>query len=202
MTVVIREGNPTDDVEATFFRIYRDRMADVPINNPALSVEAIDFQRWQGHWLGVLVTPWCMSLMLIPGKTEGWVSVRDNGRRFLRFPSGDFAFLGSEEDGLGEFQTCALFSPMSAFANQDEARLTARASMVALMQPRADDSGASAAASETPPSTTISATNDSANSSENSSPNAAQQASPQQPPSTSRRRFLSAFARPPSGNRS
>ena len=37
--------------------MLRERMHDVPILNPALNVEAVDFQRWQRHWLGVLVTP-------------------------------------------------------------------------------------------------------------------------------------------------
>ena len=42
-------------------------MADVPILNPVLSVEAVDFQHWKGHWLGVVITPWCMSMLLVPG---------------------------------------------------------------------------------------------------------------------------------------
>ena len=41
--------NPADAVEEAFFRIQREQMADVPILNPALSVKAVDFQRWQGH---------------------------------------------------------------------------------------------------------------------------------------------------------
>jgi [NiFe] hydrogenase assembly HybE family chaperone len=108
-------------------------MCDVPILNPALSVEAIDFQRWQGHWLGIVVTPWCMSMLLVPGSSENWVSTGENKRRFVRFPAGDFAFLGSEEVELGEYQSCPLFSPMGKFSTQSEATMTARASMIALL---------------------------------------------------------------------
>jgi [NiFe] hydrogenase assembly HybE family chaperone len=124
---------PADAVEEAFFRIQREQMADVPILNAALSVEAIDFQRWQGHWLGVVVTPWCMSLLLLPGSEQGWVATGDNKRRFVRFPAGDFAFLGSSELELGEYQSCPLFSPMDRFGTQHEASLTARASLVALL---------------------------------------------------------------------
>ena len=131
----VHAHNPSDLVEQTYFRVYQDRMADVPILNAALSVEAIDFQRWQGHWLGIVVTPWCMSMLLVPGSTENWVSTGENRRRFVKFPAGDFAFLGSAEAELGEYQSCPLFSPMGQFPSQSEATLTAKASLVALLSP-------------------------------------------------------------------
>ena len=133
MSFRIHDVSPADAVEEAFFRIRREQMADVPILNQALSVEAVDFQRWQGHWLGIVVTPWCMSLLLVPGSSEGWVSTGQNRRRFVKFPAGDFAFLGSEERELGEYQSCPLFSPMGQFASQSEATLTARASLAALL---------------------------------------------------------------------
>jgi [NiFe] hydrogenase assembly HybE family chaperone len=131
----IHAASPADAVEEAYFRIYRERMADVPVHNPALSTEAVDFQRWQGHWLGVLVTSWHMSLVLVPGQEAGWESVGDNQRRFIDFPTAKLAFLGSEEPEIGEFQSCALFSQMGQFANQNEAVLTARASLMALLKP-------------------------------------------------------------------
>lgn len=132
MSVRIHESNPAELVEKAFFRIQRVQMADVPILNPALSVEAVDFQRWQGHWLGVLVTPWCMSLLRLPGSTEAWTAAGDNQRCFIRFPAGDFAFLGGHEPELGSYLSCPLFSPMERFGSQKEASLTARASLMAL----------------------------------------------------------------------
>lgn len=133
MNFRIHEVSPADAVETAFFRIQQDQMADVPILNPVLSVAAIDFQRWQGHWLGIVVTPWCMSMLLVPGSADNWVSTGENKRRFVKFPAGDFAFLGSEEVELGEYQSCPLFSPMGKFSSQSEATMTARASMIALL---------------------------------------------------------------------
>ena len=133
MSFRIHQTSPAEAVEEAFSRIEREQMADVPILNPALSVEAVDFQRWQGHWLGIVVTPWCMSLLLVPGSAETWVSTGDNKRRFVKFPAGDFAFLGSAEEELGEYQSCPLFSPMGQFATQYEATMTARASLIALL---------------------------------------------------------------------
>lgn len=132
MTFRVHFVSPTDAVEAAYSRIQRERMADVPILNPALSVEAIDFQHWKGHWLGIVISPWCMSLLLVPGSKVDWVSTGENKRRFINFPVGDLAFLGSDETELGEYQSCSLFSPMSRFSTQSEATATARASMLAL----------------------------------------------------------------------
>ena len=133
MTPNIHTVSPADAVEAAFSRIQQECMVDVPILNPALAVEAIDFQRWQGHWLGMVVTPWCMSLLLLPGSIDNWISTGENKRRFVRFPAGDFAFLGGHETELGEYQSCSLFSPMGKFSSQSEATMTARASLVGLL---------------------------------------------------------------------
>jgi [NiFe] hydrogenase assembly HybE family chaperone len=133
MTLLVHTTNPEEAVEAVFFRIQQTSMVDVPILNMALQVQAIDFRRWQGHWLGMVVTPWCMSMTLVPGKAEGWESVGVNKRRFIHFPAGDFAFLGGQEVELGEYQSCSLFSPMDRFSNQLEAVQTARAAMIGLL---------------------------------------------------------------------
>ena len=133
MSFRIHSQSPTDLVEEAFFRIQREQMADVPILNPALVVEAIDFQRWQGHWLGVVITPWCMSILLLPGSQDNWVSAGQNKRRFVKFPAWDFPFLGGAEAELGEYQSCSLFSPMDKFSTQLEATQTARASLIGLL---------------------------------------------------------------------
>lgn len=153
MNYRFQEADPSDAVEEAFFRIQREQMADVPILNSALSVEAIDFQRWQGHWLGIVVTPWCMSVLLLPGSSENWVSTGENQRRFVKFPAGDFAFLGSEEVELGEYQSCPLFSPMDRFSSQAEVSMTARASMIALLtEPKSAETAAPARKPSSEPS--------------------------------------------------
>jgi len=130
--VVIHRQDPTALVTATFRRIRQERMADVPL--PPLEVEAVGFRRWNGHWLGVLITPWAMSLMLLPGAAEGWDLPGDNEKRAVAFPSGNYAFLAGTEEGLGEYQSCSLISPVAHFPDQETARLTAEAALFALLQ--------------------------------------------------------------------
>lgn len=131
----IHTVDPSPLVEAAFQRIERERMAGLPILNHALRVEAVDFQPWQGHWLGMLVTPWSMAVLLLPGSEEGWETPPENRRRPVAFPAGDFNFLGGEEAEIGEYQTCPLFANMSQFPDQRQAQATARLSLAALLQP-------------------------------------------------------------------
>ena len=125
---------PAEQVETAFFHIYRDRLADVPIHNTALSVEAVDFQLWQGHWLGVLVTPWSMSVLMLPTSAEGWEMPGANQRLFRTFPIGPLAFLGNDEEELGQFLSCALFGSMAHFTTQADAIQAARAALLELFK--------------------------------------------------------------------
>jgi len=131
-TLRIHTEDPSPHLEAAFRRIEAGTMADVPILNPALHVEAVGFARWQDHWLGIVITPWFMNLVLVPGASVSWQSVAPGLRLFRNFPSGDFAFLGSVEAEVGEFQSCSLFSPIGQFASQAEAREVAFAALETL----------------------------------------------------------------------
>lgn len=125
-TPAIHAVDPSPKLEAAFRRIRAERMEGLPILNPALDVEAIGFERVDGHWLGVLVTPWFLDLVRVPGADTGWTSAPGGKRSFVRLPGAEFAFLTAHEPEVGEFQTCSLISPMAGYADQATARETAR----------------------------------------------------------------------------
>lgn len=78
---------------------------------------------------GVLITPWFMSLVRLPA--EPFEAANFSGSKCTRsFGAEQFEFLGHQEEGRGAlpgyFETCALFSPMTEFADQSFARQTAQ----------------------------------------------------------------------------
>jgi [NiFe] hydrogenase assembly HybE family chaperone len=131
--------NPAARIEAAFRIIHAGRMRGLPLLNPALRVEAVGFRPWELHWLGVLITPWFMNLMLMPREPGKLRAVAAGDAVAYRFPSGTFEFLSGHDDALGEYQTCSLFSPMFQFTDQEAARLTALAALRSLFDAAALD---------------------------------------------------------------
>ena len=118
--------NPSRMIETVFDEIARHRMAGLPILNPSLCVEAVGFYLWKGLWLGVLVTPWTINLMLLPLENVEYVALKLGEIQHWRFPSGQYDFMGGEAPELGSYQFCSLFSPVFEFACQEDAVATAK----------------------------------------------------------------------------
>ena len=129
--------DPSAALRVAFDTIRRSRMDGIPILNEALHVDAVGFRRWQGFWLGVLITPWCMNLVLTEADPAAWPQLRVGEKSTQWLPSGRFEFIFGREQLLGagrrgETLMCSLFSPMFEFANHDGARATALACLDAL----------------------------------------------------------------------
>lgn len=107
-------------------------MAGVTMLNPALQVQALGFRPWAEHWLGVLVTPWFMNLMLSPRQAAHWQAIGERESRHYVFPAGVFEFIGSRDIELGDDQACSLFLPMFEFNDHAAAHDTAVAALAAL----------------------------------------------------------------------
>ena len=123
----------TTGLETVFTRIQYERMVDVPLLNPALHVQAVGFRVWEEHCLGVLITPWFMNLMLLPCEGDEWAGLVSGTNMTHCFPSGTYEFILGEEEGIGRYQMCSLFSPVFEFESQDAAVATAEAVMESLM---------------------------------------------------------------------
>ncbi len=117
------------------FRAAAVRMQGLPICNPALDVDAIGFAPWNGQWLGVVLTPWFMNLVLAPGDPDAWTSLPPGEKRSCRFPAGDYEFIAARDPVAGEYAMCSLFSPVLEFDDQASAVLVARLAREALFDP-------------------------------------------------------------------
>jgi [NiFe] hydrogenase assembly HybE family chaperone len=123
--------DPSDRLVAAF-RAVATRMAGLPIVNPALEVDAVAFAPWEGHWLGVMLTPWFMNLTLLPRDPAAWRQLEPGAKRRYRFPAGDYEFVGARDDAIGEYLACSLFSPLLEFDDHATARLVATLAREAL----------------------------------------------------------------------
>lgn len=130
-------NHPAQALEGVFQRIATTRMAGIPMLNPALGVEAVGFRRWNNEWIGVLITPWFMSLICLPSPASTWYGMGSGTRRERDLPSGTYEFLTAEEEELGPYLTSSLFSPMFEFPDMDRAREVAGAVLTEVFTPAA-----------------------------------------------------------------
>lgn len=126
---------PADGLEQVFRQIQAQRMDGVPVINPRLRVQAVGFHPRDDAFLGVLITPWFMNLVLLPEEGDGWQELPVGSTVPHRFPAGEYDFIVGHEEGLGRYQSCSLFSPMFEFADMEAAVATAEAALGALLSP-------------------------------------------------------------------
>ena len=114
-----------DDIRVT-------RMVDIPILNHQLKVQAVGFREWNQHVLGVLITPWFMNLVLLPTEETDWSTYGVGSKHSYTFEAGLFEFIVGEEERLGKYMSCSMFSPMLEFADHEAAVQTAEAIVVGI----------------------------------------------------------------------
>lgn len=107
-------------------------MRGLPVINTALSVQAVGFNRFGEDWLGVLITPWFMNLLLLPSPDSTWLEQQPGTKIDKHFPYGTFEFTLGSEAQLGIYALCSLFSPMFEFENQAAALTSAQAALQGL----------------------------------------------------------------------
>ncbi|SMF47135.1 [NiFe] hydrogenase assembly chaperone, HybE family [Azospirillum oryzae] len=132
-------------LEAAFCEIHTAQMRGLPIVNDALAVKAVGFRRHGERWLGALVTPWFLNIVLLPGEGDDWSGLVPGAKELIEFPSGRYEFVHANRKGVGAYKACSLFSPMFEFASMLQATETASAALVSLFDPSIREDGAQTA---------------------------------------------------------
>ena len=93
--------------------------------NPRLDVEAIGFSRHRGDWLGVMVTPDFVRLLLLPGGGSLWGDIPAGQRRYLELAGGTQTFFAEDSALIGPYQWAALVDSVTLLPDMTSARLLA-----------------------------------------------------------------------------
>lgn len=120
-----REDDPSAFLEAHFRHVWQTRMHDLPFVNGALAVESVGFQRLDGDWLGVVITPWFINLLLVSGGGQLWGDIPAGERRYLSLPCGTMQFIADDDPDIGPYQYCPLIAPVDQLKDMATARLVA-----------------------------------------------------------------------------
>jgi [NiFe] hydrogenase assembly HybE family chaperone len=123
---------PPDDPVGRLVAAYRAvdvRMRGLPIHNPLLSVEAVGFRRVGDTFVGALITPWFLNLIVL-----GQALPREGDSVELAFPGGIFTALGAAPEGVRHLAV-SLLSPVNELADQAAARAVADEALRLVLAP-------------------------------------------------------------------
>lgn len=136
------DTSPMAAVQQWFEGVLAERMSGLPFLNPALSVHAFDFRHVEGDWLGGVVTPWSVQLMLLPGGGELWTDTPAGSRSLVTLPVGTLPFIADEGDArLPAFQYFPLLNTVTGIADEQAARALVQDALATACQPPAAATG-------------------------------------------------------------
>ena len=128
-----RRDDPGAFLEAHYRQIWATQRAALPSPNPCLQVAAIGFSRVDGDWLGVMVTPWFLNLMLLPGGGNLWGDIPAGQRRYLELACGTVHFVADDDPDIGPYQYSSLLAPVTSLADMAAARQVAQDALAAVL---------------------------------------------------------------------
>ncbi|MDV7025012.1 hydrogenase-2 assembly chaperone [Atlantibacter subterranea] len=129
-------SSPAAALEAQFNRVAGQQMADLPFYQAHMPIKACGFQLFEGQWVGAMLTPWMLELVVLPGPDQQWPRRQVGSRLALTFPAGDMAFRVGELTPELHYVACSLMSPLDPHLNAEQAiTLTENSVSLALSLP-------------------------------------------------------------------
>lgn len=106
------------------YREAEPRMRDLPFYNDRLSIEAVGFRDWEGHRLGILITPWFINLILLPGERDDWSAVEQGDQSDWHLPAETIRFTANrpEEDETEVFLAAPVFTNVIGVPDHEAAK--------------------------------------------------------------------------------
>ncbi|HHA0034310.1 TPA: hydrogenase-2 assembly chaperone [Yersinia enterocolitica] len=133
------EQNPAALLEQVFGQVAADEMRGLPFYRDHIPLRACGFQLFEQQWIGALLTPWMLSLVVLPGPQQSWQRRAVGERLMLALPCGGISFTVSEIAGCGQYLSRSLMSPLDSSLSAERAlQLAEQSARMALSLPVMD----------------------------------------------------------------
>jgi [NiFe] hydrogenase assembly HybE family chaperone len=115
--------NPQTSVQKVYSQVLETDMQHMAFCQLSLPVYATPFVHYQNQWLGVLLTPWMLSILILPGPNECWPPRQLADKLGLEFGAGreskHYTFIVNQHPQLGQYLACSLMSPVKGIGDAE-----------------------------------------------------------------------------------
>ncbi|MFQ2773018.1 hydrogenase-2 assembly chaperone [Aeromonas caviae] len=113
--------NPAPLLVAQYERIAKQEMQALPFYHATMPIVA-ECVVFDGQWLGCVLTPWMLSVVVLPGPDQLWPVRSSSDRLALQLPCGNLTFMVGALPETGQLLACSLMSPIDPHLGADEGR--------------------------------------------------------------------------------
>lgn len=103
---------PVEQLETRFSEIAEKEMKGLPFYREGIPVKAGGFTLFENQWIGSVLTPWMLELVVFPGPSQEWPHRKVGDRIGLELPCGQIKFVVGELAGGMQYLACSLMSPL------------------------------------------------------------------------------------------
>ena len=114
-------SNPATLLVAQYERIAREQMQGLPFYHATMPI-VVECVLFEGQWLGCVLTPWMLSLVVLPGPDQLWPVRSNSDRLALQLPCGNMTFMVGELPETGQLLACSLMSPLDPHLGAEQGR--------------------------------------------------------------------------------